>query len=86
MIVMALGVIGMLMIVMAYIPMLLGKLKPNSYKFLFGNLFGGICLMINGFLSGILIAYPLLNVVWIVGTLIQICREWKPRKKNLRVV
>lgn len=79
MIIIALGIIGMLMLVMAYVPMLVGKLSSNSYKFLFANLFGGACLMLNGFLSGILIAYPILNVIWTFGTLIQICREWRTR-------
>jgi len=74
-----LGIIGMLALVICYITMLIGRLKPNSYKFLFGNLFGGTCLMLNGFLSGILLAYPVLNVIWIVGTLIQIYREWRRR-------
>lgn len=84
MIVLALGIVGMIALVICYVSMLFGKLKSNSYKFLFGNLIGGVCLMLNGFLSGILLAYPLLNVVWTFGTLIQIYREWKSRRK-LRV-
>jgi len=79
-IVTALGIAGTVALVVCYVLMLTGKLKPNSYKFLFGNLIGGFCLMLNGFLSGILLAYPLLNVVWTVGTIIQILRKWKRRK------
>ena len=77
MIVMALGIAGMIALVICYVSMLSGRLNPNSYKFLFGNLIGGFCLMLNGFLSGILLAYPLLNVIWTGGTLVQIYRKWK---------
>ena len=81
MMVTALGIVGMVFLVVCYVSMLSGKLNPDSYKFLFGNLVGGACLMFNGFLSGILLAYPLLDVVWIIGTLIQIYRKWKSGKK-----
>ena len=74
---MALGITGMIALVVCYVSMLSGRLNSDSYKFLFGNLVGGFCLMLNGFLSGILLAYPILNVVWIVGTVIQIYRKWK---------
>ena len=77
MIVAALGITGMIALVVCYVSMLSGRLNPDSYKFLFGNLVGGFCLMLNGFLSGILLAYPILNVVWTVGTVIQIYRKWK---------
>lgn len=83
MIVTLLGIVGMLSLVICYILMLGKKLKADSYKFLFGNLLGAICLMVNGFVSGILVAYPILNVVWIIGTLIQIFRKWK-NEKGLR--
>jgi len=81
---MALGIIGMIMLVLAYVTMIAGKLTPSSYKFLFANLVGGASLMLNGFLSGILIAYPILNVVWTFGTLIQIYREWRKRRNGKR--
>lgn len=84
MMIVALGIVGMIFLVLSYVTMLSGKVSPHSYKFLFGNLIGGACLMLNGFLSGILLAYPLLNVVWTFGTLIQIYREWRSRR-NLRV-
>lgn len=77
----ALGIVGMIFLVVSYISMLGKKLNPDSYKFLFGNLVGGFCLMLNGFLTRILLAYPLLNVVWTVGTLIQIYRKWNREKK-----
>lgn len=77
MIIVALGIVGMVFLVVCYVSMLSRKLNPDSYKFLFGNLIGGACLMLNGFLSGILLAYPLLNVVWTFGTLIQIYRKWR---------
>lgn len=77
MIITALGIVGMICLVVCYVLMLGKKLNPDSYKFLFGNLVGGFCLMLNGFLSKILLAYPLLNVVWTFGTLIQIYRKWK---------
>lgn len=79
MIITSLGIIGMLLLVVCYVLMLGEKLKSNSYKFLFGNLFGAICLMVNGVVSRILIAYPILNVVWIIGTIVQIFRKWKER-------
>ena len=82
MIVIALGIIGMMLLVLAYIPMLFGKLSPDSYKFLFGNWFGAFFLMFNGFLSGYLLVYPLLNIVWVIGTTIQIYREWRTRNFN----
>jgi len=76
------GIVGMISLVICYVSMLIGKLKPSSYKFLFGNLVGGILLMLNGFLTpGMLLVYPILNLVWTIGTLIQIYREWQKRKK-----
>lgn len=86
MMLMALGIVGMVALVICYVSMLFGKLKGDSYKFLFGNLVGAVCLMINGFglLSGAMLVYPLLNVVWTFGTLIQIYRECRSRRK-LRV-
>lgn len=75
-----LGVLGLLSLLICYLTMLVGKLDPNSYKFLFGNLFGAISLSINGFGSflnppSILLIYPILNVVWIIGTSYQIIRK-----------
>ena len=83
MIIMALGIAGMIALVVCYVSMLSGKLNPDSYKFLFGNLIGSFSLMINGFglMSGLMLVYPFLNVIWTIGTLIQIYRKWKSEKE-----
>ena len=87
MIIISLGIIGMIALVTCYISMLAGKLQPSSYKFLFGNLLGAVCLMLNGFgtpsiRDSLLIVYPILNVIWTGGTLFQIYREWKKRRET----
>jgi len=75
-----LGIIGLGMLLSAYIPTLFGKLKPDTYRFMFMNLIGGFSLMLNGFLANIFIVYPLLNLIWTIGTTFQILRKyWKKR-------
>jgi hypothetical protein len=75
------GLLGCSLAVTAYMLLLIKKFSSNQKRFLGMNLLASTLLTVNGILSNAPLFYPTLNVMWMVGSAIQIIR--KPKKLSL---
>lgn len=76
------GVIGGITIAIPYLMILIGKWKASDYKFLGTNIVGNICLLSYALMTPeMLFVYPLLNMILLIGTIIQTVKEYRRRKK-----
>jgi hypothetical protein len=68
------GWVGSVLLLSAYSLNILGKLKSTSILYILGNLFGGICFVINTLYHN---AYPsaLVNFIWVIFALITIIKR-----------
>jgi uncharacterized membrane protein len=80
------GISGMTFLITAYFLVLYKKIKVDEYLFLFSNLSGATLLCINALMISAPWFYPLINVVWITGTVYQIVKKYKGERYENEII
>jgi tellurite resistance protein TehA-like permease len=80
------GISGMTFLITAYFLVLYKKIKVDEYLFLFSNLSGATLLCINALMISAPWFYPLINVVWITGTVYQIVKKYKGERYENKII
>jgi predicted membrane protein len=83
------GITGMTFLIVAYFLILFKKIRSDGYLFYFSNLIGALLLFTNALMIGVPWFYPLINTVWITGTVYQIMskreEELTKERKNYQL-
>ena len=80
------GITGMMFLIVAYFLILFKKIRSDAYPFYFSNLIGATLLCINALMISAPWFYPLINVVWITGTVYQIVKKYKGERYENKII
>jgi hypothetical protein len=72
-----LNILAFFFLMIPYFLAAFGKWKGNSYKFIGCNIIGGIIMMVYFMVCIVNPTLILLNLIWVLGGIIQILRKYK---------